>query len=156
MTNRDLMSLSAILNLEYSGVEPAHSYKIYKTLRSLRDAIKALEEQRADLVRHHVSDDELRKAQAYEQAKDKTAEGLISAAEYAQTLEKLQTAQTEVNELLEDEVSLDVRPVPYTVYFSLKKDNKDALRPNVDMLLEGVMWQENEDEAIIYDSTQVR
>lgn len=140
--NRDLASLSNILNLEYSGVEAAQSYKIYKTLRSIRDAITSLEEQRVELIRHHVSDNELRKAQEYEQAHDKTAEGLMSAEEYKQVLEKVLASQDEVKELLEDEVALDVRPVPYTTYFALKKENKNILRPNIDMLLEGIMWQE--------------
>lgn len=146
MKNAEIIALvnRGLLNLDYSNIAAAQSYKIFKTLRAFKDAAKAYDEQRAELVRRHVPDEELGKAQAYEQAKDRTAEGLMSAEDYAKVLEKLRTAQDEVNELLGDEVELDARPVPFEVYFALKKDNRELLRPDADMMLEGIMWKEEE------------
>lgn len=142
--NGDLLAFgqAGLLNIDYSQAAPEHGYKVFKTLRALKDAIKDVEEQRSELIRKHVPDDLLGKMQEYERAKDKSADGLMTASEYAEGSKKLQVAFKDVKQLLDDSTDVEARPVPFDIYFAMKKDNKDILRPGLDFLLEGVLWEE--------------
>ena len=142
--NGDLLASgqAGLLNIDYSQAAPEHGYKVFKTLRALKDAIKDVEEQRSELIRKHVPDDLLGKMQEYERAKDKSADGLMTASEYAEGSKKLQVAFKDVKQLLDDNTDVEARPVPFDIYFAMKKDNKDILRPGLDFLLEGVLWEE--------------
>lgn len=147
--NGDLLAFgqAGLLNIDYSQAAPEHGYKVFKTLRALKDAIKDVEEQRSELIRKHVPDDLLGKMQEYERAKDKSADGLMTAAEYAAGAKKLKGAFKDVSQLLDDSTDLEARPVPFDIYFAMKKDNKDILRPGLDFLLEGVLWEDSSDKA---------
>ena len=164
--NGEIVSLvnMGILNVDYSSVDGAQAYKVYRFLRDLRKAAQDIEEQRGELVRRHVSEEELKKAQAYEAAlKEKKEpemsgedyravayeaalkekkEPEMSGEDYRAVIAKLSEAGKEVAALMNDTTDIDVRPVPFEEYFKLKKANRELFRPSVDMALEGVLWKD--------------
>lgn len=133
-----------ILDIDYSCVEPENGYKVFKTLRSIKNAAKEIDEQRAEIVKQHITDEELTKMRQYAAAKDKSGEGIISQEEYAAGTEKLDAATNEIAHLFEDDTKIDVRPIPFTSYFSLKKANKEKMNNAVDELLEDILWKDEE------------
>ena len=134
-----------LLNLNISDLTAEDGYKVFRTLKALRKAAEAFEETRMELVRSKVSDGEQEKARAYDEAKDKSAEGLISAEERKAIAEKVEEAGKAVLPLLNDTSEVEVRPVPFAAWFKLKRRN-DVLTTDMDMLLEGVLWQDGEED----------
>lgn len=134
-----------LLNLNISDLTAEDGYKVFRTLKALRKAAEAFEETRMELVRSKVSDGEQEKARAYDEAKDKSAEGLISAEERKAIAEKVAEAGEAVLPLLNDTSEVEVRPVPFAAWFKLKRRN-DVLTTDMDMLLEGVLWAEEDEK----------
>lgn len=134
-----------LLNINTSDLTAEDGYKVFRTLKALRKAAEAFEEARMELVRSKVSDGEQEKARAYDEAKDKSAEGLISAEERKAIAEKVAEAGKAVLPLLNDTSEVEVRPVPFAAWFKLKRRN-EILTTDMDMLLEGVLWQDGEEE----------
>ena len=145
-----------LLNINTSDLTAEEGYKVFRTLKALRKAAEAFEETRMELVRSKVSDEEQEKARAYDEAKDKSAEGLISAEERKAIAGGLISAEERkaiagrvaeagkaVLPLLNDTSEVEVRPVPFTAWFKLKRRN-DVLTTDMDMLLEGVLWQDGD------------
>lgn len=132
-----------LLNLNTSDLTAEEGYKLFRTLKALRKAAEAFEETRLELVRSKVSDEEQEKARAYDEAKDKSAEGLISAEERKAIAGRVAEAGKAVLPLLNDTSEVEVRPVPFTAWFKLKRRN-DVLTTDMDMLLEGVLWQDGD------------
>ena len=147
--NGEIVSLvnMGILNVDYSSVDGAQAYKVYRFLRDLRKAAQDIEEQRGELVRRHVSEDELKKAQAYEAALKEKKEPEMSGEDYRAVIAKLSEAGKEVEALMNDTTDIVVRPVPFEEYFKLKKANRELFRPSVDMALEGVLWKDEDREV---------
>ena len=133
-----------VLSVDNSSLEVEDGYKVFRTLRALKEAAKSFDDQKTEIIKSRVSEEELGKAQAYEKAEDKAAEGLMSKADYEKFIAKLNEANRLVAKLVEDEVEVEVRPVSFKSYFALKKANKDVLKTDMDMVLEGVMWQDGE------------
>lgn len=133
------------LSLDTSALEVEDGYKVFRTLRSLKEAAKSFDEQKVEIVKSRVPDEELRRAQEYERAGDKTAEGLMSRADYEAVIAKLGEANRLVVKLAEDEVDVEARPVPFKVYHALKKANGGVLKSDVDIALEGVLWKDEEE-----------
>lgn len=146
--NGEIVSLvnMGILNVDYSSVDGAQAYKVYRFLRDLRKAAQDIEEQRGELVRRHVSEEELKKAQAYEAARRDKREPEMSEEEYRAVIAKLSEAGGEVEALMDDSTEMDVRPIPSDDYFRLKKANAGILKFFADELLEGVLWQDREEK----------
>lgn len=134
-----------LLNLNTSDLTAEDGYKVFRTLKALRKAAEAFEETRMELVRSKVSDEEQEKARAYDEAKDKSAEGLISAEERKAIAGRVAEAGKAVLPLLNDTSEVEVRPVPFAAWFKLKRRN-DVLTTDMDMLLEGVLWKDEEEE----------
>lgn len=145
--NGDIIGLvnTGILNVDYSEVDGGHAYKVYRFLRDVRKAAQDIEEQRGELVRRHVSDEELRKAQAYEAAKKENKETEMPEEDYKAVIAKLSEAGKEVEALMNDTTDIDVRPVPFCEFFKMKKANKEFFSTDVDIALEGVLWQDEEE-----------
>ena len=145
--NIDLLAAvnRGLLNLNISDITAEDGYKVFRTLKALRKAAEAFEETRMELVRSKVSDAEQEKARAYDEAKDKSAEGLISAEERKAIAGKVEEAGKAVLPLLNDTSEVEVRPVPFAAWFKLKRRN-DILTTDMDMLLEGVLWKDGEEE----------
>lgn len=133
------------LSLDTSALEVEDGYKVFRTLRSLRDAAKSYDEQKAEIVKSRVSDEELRRAQEYEKAGGRETDGLMSRSDYEAVIAKLAEANRLVARLEEDEVEVESRPVPFKVYHALKKANGGVLKSDVDIALEGVLWQDEEE-----------
>lgn len=149
--NGELVALvnRGLLNIDYTEVDGEQAYKVYRFLRDVRKAVMDIEEQRGELVRRHVSDEELRKAQAYEAAlKDKkeNKEPEMPDEEYKAVISKLSEAGREVESLMNDTTDIDVRPVPFCEFFKMKKANKEFFSTDVDIALEGVLWQDEEEK----------
>lgn len=146
--NGEIVSLVSmgILNVDYSSVDGAQAYKVYRFLRDLRKAAQDIEEQRGELVRRHVSEEELKKAQAYEAALKEKKEPEMSGEDYRAVIAKLSEAGGEVKALMDDSTEMDVRPIPSDDYFRLKKANAGILKFFADELLEGVLWQDREEK----------
>lgn len=147
MKNRDIVSLvnMGVLNVDYSVVDGRDAYKVYRTLRDIRKAAQDIEEQRGELIRRHVSDEEIRKAQAYETAVKSKKEPEMTGEEYAAVIAKLNEAGKEIESLMNDTTEIDVRTIPFGEYFKVKKANKDLLKPAADFILEGVLWKDEDD-----------
>lgn len=145
--NKVLIDLSnkGLFTLDYSGLDAKGGYKVLRTVTALRKAAAALEQERAAILKERVGADDMRKAQQYERATDKTAEGIITAEEYSAIMLRFVAALGLIKELLEDEVEVDARPLDFETYFTLKKANKDVLTADADVLLEGLLWQEDEE-----------
>lgn len=148
MKNADIVGLvnAGLLNIDYSEVDGGQAYKVYRFLRDVRQAARDIEEQRGELVRRHVSEEELRRAQAYEAARRDKREPEMSETEYGEVIAKLSEAGGEVEALMNDSTGIDVRPIPFADYFRLKKSNKEMFRPGVDFALEGVLWKDGDGE----------
>lgn len=147
MKNADIIGLvnMGILNVDYSEVDGGQAYKVYRFLRDVRKAAQDIEEQRGELVRRHVSEEELRKAQAYEAALKDKKEPEMSEEEYGAVIAKLSEAGGEVDALMNDTTEIDVRTIPFGEYFKLKKANREMFRPGADIALEGVLWKDVEE-----------
>ena len=148
MKNGELVALvnRGLLNIDYTEVDGEQAYKVYRFLRDVRKAVMDIEEQRGELVRRHVSDEELRKAQAYEAAKKENKEPEMPDEEYKAVISKLSEAGREVESLMNDTTDIDVRPVPFCEFFKMKKANKEFFSTDVDIALEGVLWKDEEDK----------
>lgn len=148
MKNIDLLQAvnRGLLNINTSDLTAEDGYKVFRTLKALRKAAEAFEETRMELVRSKVSDAEQEKARAYDEAKDKSAEGLISAEERKAIAGKVAEAGKAVLPLLEDSSEIEVRPLTFEAYFGLKAKNGDILRSDMDMMLEGVLWAEEDEK----------
>lgn len=133
------------LSLDTSALEVEDGYKVFRTLRSLRDAAKSYDEQKAEIVKSRVSEEELRRAQEYEKAGGRESDGLMSRTDYEAFVAKLAEANRLVARLEEDEVEVESRPVPFKVYYALKRANGGVLKSDVDIALEGVLWQDEEE-----------
>lgn len=148
MKNGELVALvnRGLLDIDYTEVDGEQAYKVYRFLRDVRKAVMDIEEQRGELVRRHVSDEELRKAQAYEAALKEKKEPEMSEEEYKAVIAKLSEAGREVESLMNDTTDIDVRPVPFSEFFKMKKANKGFFATDVDIALEGVLWQDEKEE----------
>lgn len=147
MKNGELVALvnRGLLNIDYTEVDGGQAYKVYRFLRDVRKAAQDIEEQRGELVRRHVSEEELRKAQAYEAAKKENKEPEMPDEEYKAVISKLSEAGREVESLMNDTTDIDVRPVPFCEFFKMKKANKEFFTTDVDIALEGVLWKDEEE-----------
>lgn len=147
ISNGELVALvnRGLLNVDYTEVDGGQAYKVYKFLRDVRKAVMDIEEQRGELVRRHVSEEELRKAQAYEASKKENKEPEMSEEEYKTILAKLSEAGKEVEALMNDTTDIDARPVPFAEFFKMKKANKEFFTTDVDIALEGVLWKDEEE-----------
>lgn len=147
MKNGELVALvnRGLLNIDYTEVDGEQAYKVYRFLRDVRKAVMDIEEQRGELVRRHVSDEELRKAQAYEAALKEKKVPEMPDEEYKAVISKLSEAGREVESLMNDTTDIDVRPVPFCEFFKMKKANKGFFTTDVDIALEGVLWQDEEE-----------
>ena len=145
--NGDIIGLvnTGILNVDYSEVDGGQAYKVYRFLRDVRKAAQDIEEQRGELVRRHVSEEELRKAQAYEAALKEKKEPEMSEEDYKAVIARLSEAGKEVEALMNDTTEIDIRTIPFGEYFKLKKANREMFRPGADFALEGVLWQDEEE-----------
>lgn len=145
--NGELVALvnRGLLNIDYTEVDGGQAYKVYRFLRDVRKAVMDIEEQRGELVRRHVSEDELRKAQAYEAAKKENKEPEMSEEDYKAVIARLSEAGKEVEALMNDTTEIDVRPVPFCEFFKMKKSNKGFFTTDVDIALEGVLWKDEEE-----------
>lgn len=145
--NGELVALvnRGLLNIDYTEVDGGQAYKVYRFLRDVRKAVMDIEEQRGELIRRHVSDEELKKAQAYEAAKKENKEPEMSEEEYKIVIAKLSEAGGEVESLMNDTTDIDVRPVPFREFFKMKKANKEFFATDVDIALEGALWQDEEE-----------
>lgn len=146
--NGDIIGLvnMGILNVDYSEVDGGQAYKVYRFLRDVRKAAQDIEEQRGELVRRHVSEEELRKAQAYEAALKDKKEPEMSEEDYKAVIARLSEAGKEVEALMNDTTEIDIRTIPFGEYFKLKKANREMFRPGADFALEGVLWKDEEDK----------
>lgn len=145
--NGDITGLvnRGLLNIDYTEVDGGQAYKVYRFLRDMRKAAQDIEEQRGELVRRHVSEEELRKAQAYEAALKDKKEPEMSEEDYKAVIARLLEAGKEVEALMNDTTDIDARPVPFEEYFKMKKANKGFFTTDVDIALEGVLWQDEEE-----------
>lgn len=133
-----------ILDIDYSCIESENGYKVFKTLRAIKNAAKEIDSQRAEIVKQHITDEELAKMREYEDAKGEKRENLISPEEYASGTEKINAATKEISHLFDDETTIDVRPIPFKAYFELKKANKEKLNNAMDDILEDILWKDEE------------
>ena len=145
--NGELVALvnRGLLNIDYTEVDGEQAYKVYRFLRDVRKAVMDIEEQRGELVRRHVSEEELRKAQSYEAALKDKKEPEIPEEDYKAVIAKLSEAGREVESLMNDTTDIDARPVPFDEYFKMKKSNKGFFTTDVDIALEGVLWKDEEE-----------
>lgn len=145
--NGDIIGLvnRGLLNIDYTEVDGGQAYKVYRFLRDVRKAAQDIEEQRGELVRRHVSEEELRKAQSYEAALKEKKEPEMSEEDYKAVIAKLSEAGKEVESLMNDTTDIDARPVPFEEYFKMKKANKQFFTTDVDIALEGVLWKDEEE-----------
>ena len=145
--NGELVALvnRGLLNIDYTEVDGGQAYKVYRFLRDVRKAAQDIEEQRGELVRRHVSEEELRKAQSYEAALKDKKEPEIPEEDYKAVIAKLSEAGREVESLMNDTTDIDARPVPFEEYFKMKKSNKGFFTTDVDIALEGVLWKDEEE-----------
>lgn len=148
MKNGELVALvnRGLLNIDYTEVDGEQAYKVYRFLRDVRKAAQDIEEQRGELVRRHVSEEELRKAQAYEAALKDKKEPEMSEEDYKAVIARLSEAGKEVEALMNDTTEIDIRTIPFGEYFKLKKANREMFRPGADFALEGVLWKDEEDK----------
>jgi len=147
-----------VAGITYLTAPVEDAYKVYKFKKALIKANAAIDEQRQDIVKSALSEEELNKAGEYEKARAEKKGGkdfstdACSAEEYESIMKKFrEKASPLIDELLKDETDLDVKLVSFNTYFALKqennKDEKHPLLPDaLDELLAGILWNDPEDK----------
>lgn len=145
--NTDLLAIAGkgLFSLDTAALTAEDGYKVFRTVKALKKAYEAFEEQRVEIIHSKVSDEEQEKARAYERASDKTAEGIISEEEYKGIFAKLEEAAKSLAPLFSDSTEVEARPISFSSYFALKKANKE-LKSDLDVLLEGILWEDEGNE----------
>lgn len=148
-----------ILNMTAHDLDTAHSYKAFKLKREVEKHYnETQEEQKAILKSVGITEQmENEVKDLYEKAKlspkepltDKEKELLIS---YNRLQDKAKKVIAEANK---EEVSLDIKTIPYKEWRELQKENRakkindyefDILGGEAEIILEGIFWTEPQDE----------
>lgn len=139
MTNETIYTLASagLTSLDYAGLSPDNAYKVYRFTRDLSKAFKELNEQRAELIEKALTKEEREQATKLEQ------EGKQGSPEHAALAAKVQPL---LAELFKQEQAFEVRKISAATYFALKAANRELLSNAIDAQLEGVLWEDNEQE----------
>ena len=148
-----------ILNMTAHDLNPAHSYKAFKLKKEVEKAYKAIiEEHKSILVEQGVTEQmesEVKdllgkvKLSPKEPLADKEKELLTS---YNRLQDKARKVIAEANK---EEVSLDIKTIPYKEWRELQKENRakkindyefDILGGEAELILEEVFWTAPQDE----------
>lgn len=148
-----------ILNMTAHDLNPAHSYKAFKLKKEVEKAYKAIEEEhKSILVEQGVTEQmesEVKelldkvKLSPKEPLTDKEKELLTS---YNRLQDKARKVIAEANK---EEVSLDIKTIPYKEWRELQKENRakkindyefDILGGEAEIILEGIFWTKPQDE----------
>lgn len=145
ITNERLIALAyvGVLNLNYSNAGAEGGYNIYRTLKSLRNALKEYDSDKSELLSQNISKEDLAKVQAFEKERgleEKTSG--ITEEEYNRIMQPFVEVHSQ---LLKDSREVEVRPVSSQTWFAIKKDNK-FLSYEMDDALEGIFWKDSEGE----------
>ena len=148
-----------ILNMTAHDLNPAHTYKAFKLKKEVEKAYKAIEEEhKSILVEQGVTEQmesEVKelldkvKLSPKEPLTDKE-KGLLTS--YNRLQDKARKVIAEANK---EEVSLDIKTIPYKDWRELQKENRakkindyefDILGGEAEIILEGIFWLEPQDE----------
>lgn len=157
MKRSDVVTLvnAGALNATQHTLSSAHSYKVFKFKSLLRKELASLQEAEMELLKECGIEDgaffderltALRKLEAPDDEEKK---------ELADMTEKLQKYIEQRNELHNENVTLDVKTIPYGEWVKLQNENKeveingmkhDVFSGYVEELLFGVLWTAPEEE----------
>ena len=158
MKKSDILTLvnAGALNATQHELSSAHSYKVFKFKSLLRKEFAAIQEADGELLKECGIEDgvsfdarlaELRKMESPTKEEKKELEAMT---------EKLAKYLGLQKELYNEEVTLDVKPIPYDEWTKLQNENKavsflgtekDVFSGYVEELLFGVLWKApDEDE----------
>lgn len=142
-----------VVNITYLSAPTEQAYKVYKFKKELTKANAAIDEQKSDIVKNSLPEDELLKAQAYEREKSAAKGGddfnakECTAEEYKELMKKFTGHANPLLEgLYKDETELDLKLVPFETYFALKQENNKGEKPllpdALDEVLAGILWDD--------------
>lgn len=157
MKKSDILALvnAGALNATQHELSSAHSYKVFKFKSLLRKELAAIQEADGELLKECGIEDanlfdarlaELRKLEAPTKEEKK---------ELDEMTEKLAKYLEQQKELYNEEVTLDVKPIPYDEWAKLQNENKavnflgntkDVFSGYVEELLFGVLWKAPEED----------
>ena len=162
ISNRKLwqLQLSGIQNMTCHDVPAAHAYKAVKLKQEVQKAVEALSAEAKKLMDEvgiADMDADSKRLAELKGRRDSLTEQELS--EYDILSDKLKRYRELENTLMDEEVEINVKTMPYDVWHALQRENaKRSIRVggkvlyDVDLLteleniLEGVLWKAPEDE----------
>lgn len=153
MKNRDILILAnnGILNARYATIDGAHAYKMFKFRKEISKALNAYTESYKELLKSNDIEDidafnkRIEELQVSGKQYSKEEEAELKAS-----LEKRDKIEEIFKSLLEDDVTLDCKPMPFSEYHKLWLENRTEGKmslfeyENVIDMLEGVLWHPDE------------
>ena len=148
-----------ILNMTAHDLDTAHSYKAFKLKREVEKHYNEIqEEQKAILKSVGITEQMENEVKGlYEKAKLSPKEPMTEKEkDLLLSYNKLQgEAKKLVTEANKEEVTLNIKTIPYNVWRELQKENRakkindyefDILGGEAEIILEGIFWTEPQDE----------
>lgn len=157
MRNRDILALQlkGLQNITAHDISPAHAYKVYKLKDQVAKAYKAMMDQSRKNLEEEGIEDFRKEKEKCEEMKARLG-GLSESerAEYDDLSSRLERFEEVDKALLDEEVTLDVKVVPFDVWHELQKENRsktiyagnrpvggvDILSGEAEGILENVFW----------------
>lgn len=151
MKNKDIITLvnRGVLSVTAHDIPAAHAYKVLKFKKAVRAAMLSFQDaERAifsDCGVTDTADFNKRLNDLRGKLRDDAEEKELAVME--ETIAEIRGLQ---EELKNEEVSLDVKTMPYDVWHELQNENKavqfgestrDVLTGEVEELLEGILWE---------------
>lgn len=153
MKNSEILILvnNGILAAKYATIDGAHAYKMFKFRKEISKALTAFTESYKELLKSNDIEDIDAFNKRIEELRAIEKPTKEEEAELKASLEKLDKVEEMFKSLLEDDVTLDCKPMPFSEYHKLwlenrPKDGKMSLfeYENVIDMLEGVLWHPDE------------
>ena len=154
MKNRDVIILAnaGILNTTYHTLDGEHAYKMFKFRKELQKAINAYTEAYKELLNDAGIEDGQNFEGRIEQLQKNNEPTKEEKAELDELLAKKSKFEEMVNSLLNEDVSIDCKTMPFSEYHKLWSENHPKEGRPVSVfefdevidMLEGVLWHPDE------------
>ena len=152
MIKSDIILLAnlGVANITNHSLDPAHAYKVVKFRKAVKSAIEELSKDEdalrkdAGIEDAQAFDEELAKLRTIQNPDKAEKDRLAEMEAKLKRFVELRVA------LLDEEVSLDCKAMPYAEWHKLQNENKDRelngrkediLSGYVEDILEGVLWE---------------
>ena len=156
MKKSDILTLvnAGALDATQHELSTAHSYKVFKFKSLLRRELKAIQETEGDLLKEMGIEDSVAFDARLAELRQKENPTAKEKEELDDKTKQLKDFVEQRNQLYKEEVTLDVKPVPYEEWRKLQEENKavkvmgrtsDVFSGEVEELLFGVLWKAPEE-----------